>query len=229
MQDTWKFAALLLLLGGCAGPRSAVSGPTPLPETSDDALRAGYAELARDLREAWLNRDTVPGPVVSYTPQTRSEGGLVLTVAPALPEDEPWNAWPDGTARLFNDGVGYLWRVQIASDKPVRWSPPHTQLAVNDTEQTFLPVAEPDDLLMPLRRGAALETTAGVAPDLSLRMRNADPFRRAYLGTNTATGARDGVVVFPAPTRNLQAVAMELTLGVWVEGEGIRQYRFLFE
>ncbi len=231
LKGRWRYPALVLGLMACVRPAS-----TPGPSAQADAAlappedeRAGYARLVDELRQVWLDKDTVPSPIVSYAPQTRTDGGVAVTVAPALPEAEAWNAWPDGTARLFNDGIGYLWRVQVTSDRPVRWSPPHTQLAVNDTEQTFVAAVEPDDLLVPLLRGAALETRAGGPPDLALRMRNADDFRKAYLGVDPRTGTREGVLVFPAPARNLQAVAMELTLGLVVEGEGVRQYRFLFE
>jgi len=161
--------------------------------------------------------------------QTQSRGGLVVTVAPVRAEDQSWNAWPDGTTRLFNDAIGYLWRVNLQSDQPVRWSPAHTQLAVNDSEQTFLAVAEPDALLEHLVLGARFETRVGAPPDLSLRIRSADDFRRAYLGTDARAGDRGGVVLFPAPVHNLQTVAMELTLGLWREEGGVQTYRFLFE
>ncbi|MFN7144494.1 MAG: hypothetical protein ACK4YP_12015 [Myxococcota bacterium] len=229
MRRITGFLAFLLALPACGrppAPGAAADVSAEAPPGTDE--RAQYAAWVSELSQAWLDRGTVPSPVVSFAPQSATDGGLVVTVAPGLPEDQAWNAWPDGTARLFNDGIGYLWRVSIASDRAVRWSPAHTQLAVNDTDQTFLPVVEPDELLVHLLRGAALETRAGGPPNLSLRIRNADEFRRAYLGTEPTT-ARDAVVVFPAPSRTLQAVAMELTLGLWVEGSGVRQYRFLFE
>lgn len=219
------FVACLVALAGCVAGRPVLpSGPPP------EARETGtYAEMLAALRAEWLAADTIAAPVVSYDAQTRDGDGVVVTVAPGLPEDQPWNHWPDGSARLFNDGVGYLWLVRIDSERPARWSPEHTRLAVNVAEQTFDPAVVPDDLLLPLLRGAAVETRLGVSTDLSLRLRNADGFRRAYLGTAVLAGAREGVVVFPAPVRNVQTVAMELTLGVWVEGDGLREYRFLFE
>lgn len=222
-------ALLLFLLGAASGCARAVQPPLGPDRTDAPSERQAFDAATADLVRSYLDRDTVPGPVVTGTPQTQEKGGLAVTVTPVRAEDQPWNAWPDGTARLFNDAIGYLWLVELESDRPTRWSPAHTQLAVNDTEQTFLPIAEPDDLLMHLMSGAMLETRVGAPANLSLRMRSADDFRRAYLGTEPRAGARTGVLMFPAPTRNLQAVAMELTLGVWTEGDGVREYRFLFE
>lgn len=219
-------SAAFLLFGGCAArsvapesPGSASRPPAPAPEQA----------WLEELTTVWLARDTVPTLVVSTAPQRQGDGVLEVTVAPVRPEEQPWNAWPDGTARLFNDSAGYLWSVQVRSSRTVRWSPAHTLLAVNDSEQTFIPVAEPDTLLAPLLEGRRVETRAGGAQDLALRMRNADAFRSAYLPTAAQVGVQEGVVVFPAPTRTLQAVAMQLTMGFWVEGEGVRSYTFLFE
>ncbi|MDP2317122.1 MAG: hypothetical protein Q8P41_29790 [Pseudomonadota bacterium] len=219
---------LLLLLPLSACMRANLLSNTPVVQPPSEARQAFDAATAA-LRQNYLDRDTVPGPVVSHTPQTQSDGHFSVTVTPVRAEAQPWNVWPDGTARLFNDAVGYLWLVQLRSVRDVRWSPAHTRLAVNDTEQTFFPVAQADDLLGHLLQGAKWETRVGAPSNLDLRMRNADDFRRAYLGTDPRKGDREGVLLFPAPTRNLQAVAMELTLGVWSEGDGVREYRFLFE
>jgi hypothetical protein len=188
-----------------------------------------FSVQAERIQEIFFQRGTVPAPLVSFTPQTQEQDGLVITVAPVLPESEPWNAWPDGTARLFNDSMGFLWSVRIVSDRPAHWIPAATQLAVNDSDQVFSAVTEPDEVLGHLVQGAALETRAGAPANLSLRARNADDFRHAYLGTDPRAGTRDGVLLFPAPTRQIQTVAMELTLAVAVEGLGVREYHFLFE
>ncbi|MDP2306200.1 MAG: hypothetical protein Q8P18_09230 [Pseudomonadota bacterium] len=218
--------ALLLLACGCG--RAARPGGAPLAVEASVERQA--FDLATDaLRRGYLDRDTVPGPVVSYEAQTQRQEHFSVTVSPVLAERQPWNEWPDGTARLFNDAIGYLWRVEVHSDQEARWSPAHTVLAVNDSEQTFLAIAQPDDLLVHLLTGAREERRVGAPANLSLRIRNADDFRHAYLGTDARAGDRTGVLVFPAPTRNLQAVAMQLTVGFWTEDEGVKQYRFLFE
>lgn len=191
--------------------------------------RRAFDAATDALRRDYLDRDTVPGPVVSYATQTQGQGRFSVTVAPVLAEGQPWNKWPDGTARLFNDAVGYLWRIEVHSEGEARWSPGHTVLAVNDSEQTFLAIAEPDDILLHLMTGAREERRVGAPANLSLRIRNADDFRQAYLGTDARAGDHTGLLLFPAPTRHLQAVAMELTVGFWTEAEGVKQYRFLFE
>lgn len=225
MGTKLALSALMLTLGGCAHLRGGPSAG------SEEVLaqRAQFTELAGQMRRALLDRDTVPAPAVSFTPQTRDDAGVRVTVTPLLPEQQPWNAWPDGTARLFNDSVGYLWEVRVDADRGVQWSPTHTRLAVNDTEQVFDVAAVADELLMPILQGAALEAALDVPGDLGLRARAADDFRQAYLLTRSTAGAQRGVLMFPAPTANIQAVAMELTVGLVVEGEGLRTYRFLFE
>ncbi|MCM2305585.1 MAG: hypothetical protein NDJ72_12840 [Elusimicrobia bacterium] len=220
-RSWWALPALLL---GCAHARPVPEGPGEL-----DEQRARFEEIAGEMRAALLDRHTVPAPTLSFASQTREDAGLKVTVTPLLPEDQAWNAWPDGTARLFNDSVGYLWRVQVEADRPIQWSPTHTRLAVNDTDQVFPVAPVADELLMPLLQGAALEAALDARGDLKLRARAADEFRRAYLTTRGTAGIQQGVVVFPAPTRNIHAVAMELTVGLVVEGEGVREYRFLFE
>ena len=152
-----------------------------------------------------------------------------MTVAPALAERQAWNAWPDGTARLFNDAVAFVWNVQIDGERPTRWDPARTSLAVNDTDQVFAASAIPEGVLGPILQGAALEAMLGMQGDLALRARSADPFRQAYLDTRSVVGANDGVVVFQTPTQNIHAVAMQLTVSVVVEGGGTQEFRFLFE
>ena len=219
-------AALLLVVMACSRSSLTLS---PLTASEPSADRQTYDAATAALQQQYLDRGTVARLAVDHAPQSQTRGDLLLTVAPVSAEDQAWNAWPDGTTRLFNDAIGYLWRVSIRSEHTVRWSPAHTQLAVNDSEQTFLAVAEPDALLEHLMLGARFETRVGAPPNLSLRMRGADDFRRAYLGTDARAGDRDGVLLFPAPARNLQAVAMELTIGLWREEDGVQTYRFLFE
>lgn len=191
--------------------------------------KASFEALAEEMRRVLLDRHTVPAPTLSFAPQTREEEGVRVTVAPALAEAMPWNAWPDGTARLFNDSVGFLWTVTIEAPAPVQWSPAHTSLAVNDTEQVFSVAAAADDVLQPLLQGAALEAALGARADFSLRARAADEFRRAYFPVRSAAGQQKGVLVFPAPVRSIHAVAMQLDLGLVVQGVGVRRFRFLFE
>lgn len=207
----------------------AIRQPDLAPmESIEPEQQARFEELSVQLGHALFDRDTVPAPTLSFAAQTREQDGVRVTVEPALAERQPWNAWPDGTARLFNDGVGFLWRVRIESSRVVQWSPAHTSLAVNDTDQIFSVASLPDEVLAPLLQGAALEAALGARGDLALRARNADDFRRAYLTARSGTG-QEGFVMFPAPTRSIHTVAMELRLGLVLEDVGLREFRFLFE
>ncbi|MFZ5475815.1 MAG: hypothetical protein ACOZNI_03490 [Myxococcota bacterium] len=217
---------LVVFLAASCAPRPA---PPPPVERLAESV-AEFEAVADEMRRAYLARDTVPAPTLaSEAPQTVELDGVRVTVSPVSAERQAWNAWPDGTARLFNDGLGYLWRVHLETERDVRWDPAATALAVNDSDQVFTPAVGPDELLQPVLQGAMLESALGARGDLALRARAADDFRRAYLSTRASPGPRDGVVVFPAPTRQIHTVAMELRLALVVEGVGDREFRFLFE
>lgn len=221
---------MLLLSAGCglrAGSPSATDDG-PLAEISSED-RGRFERAAAYLRHELLDRETVPAPTLSFTPQTQVRGELRLTVAPLLAERQAWNAWPDGTARLFNDSVGYVWAVRIEAPRPVRWSPVGTALAVNDTEQVFPVAATPDEVLVHLVRGAAWEAAVGKRADFALRARKADGFRRAYLNAADRVGIQEGILIFPAPTRNIHAVAMNLVIGLVVDDLETETFTFLFE
>lgn len=207
----------------------AVRQPDLAPmESISPEQEAQWKDLAVQVRQALFERGTVPAPTLSFEAQSREADGVRVTVEPTLAEPQPWNDWPDGTARLFNDGIGFLWRVRIESAHVVQWSPAHTSLAVNDTEQVFSVASLPDEVLAPLLQVAAMEAALGARGDLALRARNADEFRRIYLTARSGT-SQEGILVFPAPTRSIHAVAMELRLGIVLEDVGLREFRFLFE
>lgn len=227
----------LAILSGCAARRA----PTDLAQVAArdragspaevqrfDEQRARFAELRDQLRSERLERNRTPGPSTSMAPQSQERDGVRATVRPVSAEDATWNAWPDGTARLFNDGAGYLWEVVFESQRPVRWIPDQTVLAVNDTDQLFAPAEEPDAVLQHLVQGAMLEDAFGLDGDLGLRIRAADAFRRAYLSDRPVAGEQEGVVLFPAPAFRLHAVALQLTLALDVGGRD-EQFVFLFE
>jgi hypothetical protein len=216
-----------LLLVGCV-PRHGSPGRAS-DGADDPALQERYRDWSIQVRRELLDRNTVPPPTVSFDPQTQEQDGVRVTVSPILAEKEAWNAWPDGTARLFNDSVGYLFRVHVESAAPARWNPARTSLAVNDTDLRFAVATTPDEVLQQLLDAARVEQAVAGRGDLNLRARSADDFRRAYLPTEPAAGPRDGIVVFPAPARSLQALAMEVTVGVVVDGAGGREFKFLFE
>lgn len=208
-----------MILAGCAPAHQRPPSPAHAEALADfESLRA---EIDRRL----FQRHRVPGPNLSYEPQTVEVQGLRVTAHPALAEEQPWNLWPDGTARLFNDTVGYLWVLDIEASAPVRWDPGRTRLAVNDTEQVFPPASGPDELLTHLLTGARWEVALGAAGELNLRARAADGFRQLYLGSAPIAGHQEAIVVFPAPTERIHAVAMQLTVAF----EDGRSFEYLFE
>ncbi len=203
-------------------------------ETSPAAPAEPPGQLAADIAESenlFLAHNVGFGPAVAYTAQTRSQGGVVVTATPARLEAEAWNSWPDGTARLVNDAVAFGMEIAIHPDPDhasVQWDPRHTELAVNTTDQVFPPAIEPDEILTRLLLLARYEARGGLPPDAQLRLRNADAFRTAYLTTAPAPSAV-GTVIFPAPAANLFAVALQLKLGVEVDGSRVETFVFLFE
>jgi hypothetical protein len=224
-------AALLLvalaapLAPACAAHRADDTTPMPQIQTGE---RAKFDAAAAQFRYA-LDRGLVPPPVVSFSPQQQERDGVRVTVAPILAEAQPWNTWPDGGARLFNDALGYLWTIRVESLRPVRWNPSRTELAVNDTEQVFAVAPRADDVLVPLLNLAAWEAAVGARSDFALRMRRAGDFRHAYLTSDATTGSREGIVVFPAPSASIQCVAMQLTVGLVTDEGKAEEFRFLFE
>ncbi len=203
-------ALALIPLLACAS-RARAPSSTALP---DERARR-FEELRVLFHDAVLARDTVPPPTLSFSASDVTVSGTRVVARPILAESQPWNDWPDGSARLFNDGAGYLWEVSVSP--PARWVAARTSLAVNDTEQTFPAAESADAVIEPLMRTAALEAMIGGVGELNLRVRAADAFRKAYLRDGAAG---TGVVVFPAPSRQIHAVAMELHLGLVVDGVG---------
>jgi hypothetical protein len=215
--------AVLVLLAGCAARQ-----PAPPPATPEAVEE--FEAFSTWLRANHLARERVPGLLLnSVAPQTQERDGVRVTVAPVSAERQAWNAWPDGTARFFNDAGGYLWTIHVESDAPVRWDPRATALAVNDTDTVFTAAVGPEEMLHPILQAAAHESLSGAGGDYGLRLRNAEDFRRAYLPTRELPGVADGVVFFPAPAFRLQALALELRLAFVVDGGGSREFRFLFE
>jgi hypothetical protein len=225
-----SFALLITaaLLSGCAA-RSAEPHVRPMAVLAPEEA-ARFADLAARMREVLLLRDVVAPPTIAMRPQTRSQGLLRVTATPVLAEEQPWNQWPDGTARLFNDGVGFLVHVRVEGPAGVRWVPSATRLAVNALDDVYEAAGSPEELFEPIVRAAAIETLFGGADDFARRVDAAGPFVEAYLSRSAAQDrdGLDGIVVFPAPAGQLHAVALQLTLGV--EGpDGAQAFTFVME
>lgn len=168
------------------------------------------------------------GPVVSLDAQTQARNGIEVTARAVRLESQPWNIWPDGSARLLNDAQGFALMVEISGGR-VRWDPAHTELAVNTTEQIFPPAPTPEELLTPLMLLARYEAQLGLGDDTQLRLRSADGLRSAYLSSADAVGKTTGIVIFPAPASRIFAVCLQLTLGVVADGTRMDTFTFVFE
>lgn len=222
-----RFSILFLALApACAHSKG---GLNPREQAWIAENRGDLIERLDRERRAWLQPHRTAPPNVSFAPQTRERGDLRVTVRPLLAEDQPWNLWPDGEARLFNDTAGYLYQVDIASPSPVRWVEEATELAVNTTDRTFPAASGPETLLTDLARLAGMMRLLDADEDLTLRLEHADAFRDAYLSPLPIAGERSGVLVFPAPTVSIHAVAMQLTLGLQATGGPVERLTFLFE
>lgn len=209
-----------LALGACAAHLPGLPENTAMNDELSSSVRAA--------RHMFFDHDIAYGPVVTYDAQTRSQAGVRVTARPVRLEAQPWNVWPDGTARLLNDAQGFAIDVRIDGAR-TRWDPAHTELAVNTTEQVFPPAPTPDELLTPLLLLTRYEAQLGAPPDAQLRLRNADGFRAAYLSDVPQGGSHAGVIVFPAPAARMFAVAMRVTVGVIVNDTQLEQFTFLFE
>jgi hypothetical protein len=168
------------------------------------------------------------GPVVSFDAQTQTKNGVAVIAHAIRLEDQSWNIWPDGSARVLNDAQGFGLQVEISGNR-VRWDPAHTELAVNTTDQIFPPAPTAEELLTPLMLLARYEAQLGLGVDTQLRLRSADGLRSAYLSIEEEEGRTAGVVIFPAPASRLFAVCLQLTLGVVVDGTRMEAFTFVFE
>ncbi len=210
----------LWLASGCAHHPTGSSGAPRSPAT------ASVVDEITRTRKFVLQHDVAFGPVVRLEQQTQTRDGIEVSARPVRLEAEPWNSWPDGTARLFNDAVAFGIEVDIRG-ADVRWDAAHTQLAVNTTDQVFPPAPSAAETLLHLLWLARDEARAGLAPDSELRLKSSDAYRAAYLSTTPGAEAA-GLIVFPAPAAQLFAVALQLTLGIEV-GDREEQFTFLFE
>jgi len=210
---------LIMSCGGCAAVHPTQARPEP-----DRDLSANINEA----RHMLLGRAVGYGPVVSFDAQTLTRDGVTVTARAVKLEEQPWNIWPDGSARLLNDAQGYGVIVTLTGAH-LRWDPSHTELAVNTTDQVFPPAPTPEELLTPLLMLARYEVQLGLEQDTQLRLRSAEGFRSAYLSTKESDEKNEGIIVFPAPASRLFAVCLQLTIGVVADGKRLDEFTFLFE
>ncbi|MFT5455476.1 MAG: hypothetical protein ACI9K2_001955 [Myxococcota bacterium] len=197
-----------------------------------DRVRSDIASF----RQYALEPAGIAPPAVRTTEQRATSGGLDMLARLVPAESASWNAWPDGTARLFNNRVAHTIEIEISGDGAIGWIPSATTLELNDPETVLLAAPNPEVLLNDLHLLALQAERQLLDVELAERTRAAGAFRSAYL---PPAGARSlqGVVAFPlwsaepgqqTALAELHVVAMRLTLTV-VDGDGPRSVEFVYE
>lgn len=207
----------IVILGACL-PILATC-PRRSPATPEVALDEVVARLD-DYRSRALSPARVAPPAITFEP-VEIEAGRVHATARALrPEDAPWNQWPGGGPRLFNNRAALLFELRIEAPGATAWLPEATWLELNDAE-TVVPAAETTEaLLEELLYWAFMEERWLAGGDLVDRARGAGPFRGAYLPLHASDGVLEGVVAFPMGVEpgvslaDLHVVAVRLTVGI---------------
>ena len=218
---------IALMLVSCA------KNPRPVVSIADqERIRSDIDAFRRYALEPAL----IAPPTFDATEQ-QAESGALRVVAKLLPaESAAWNAWPDGTLRLFNNRVAHLFEVEIAGDGPIGWIPAGTTLELNDPETVLVAAPGPEVLLHDLVLLALQAEQQLLDSGLTERTRGAGAFRSAYLAPAGSDRLR-GLIAFPlwaedpakqGPLSEKHVVAMRLTLAV-VDRDGPRQVEIVYE
>lgn len=184
----FRIVVLVALLAGCV--RRGAFAPAP-------ADRAEAAAELEQFEAYWLAPARLAPPTIPFEPQQTAIDGLSVTVRPLLPEDANWNQWRGGELRLFNNRAALMFDVEVAGEGRFRWLPEATRLVINGGRATLPAAASPDELLVPLMRGALLQESAALDGDLVERTRAAGAFRSAYLASADSGAPAHGVIAFP--------------------------------
>jgi hypothetical protein len=198
-------------------------------EAQQDALRQKEAYEAYALHPAGL----VP-PAIQVAPLRAESMGVWGMATPLRPEDQSWNRWPDGGARLFNNRMAHLFEVTLHGEGVIGWIPEETVLELNDPSIRLVATGSPDGLLVDLLYFAKAQEDWILDGDLVARTRAAGPFRASYL---PARGDRQlrGIIGFPMSggsdpisVAETHIVAERLTLAV-TTAEGISRLVWVFD
>ena len=98
------------------GAFGAVGCPRP-PARPTPSQQEEMADRIAAFSEHLLEPARVAPPSVEPGPMSGSDGLVTATVELVLPEDQSWNRWRDGSARLFNNRVALLFDVRVAEDE----------------------------------------------------------------------------------------------------------------
>lgn len=175
-------------------------------------------------------------PTVGQRELSARSGGLQVVARLVRPETAAWNAWPDGSARLFNDRVAHLFEIEVTGGGPIGWLPGATTLELNDPGTVLLAAPDGEILLHDLHALALQAERQLLDGELAERTRAAGAFRSAYLPPAGADRLA-GVVAFPlwatnpgeqASLAEKHVVAMRLTLAL-MDADGPRSVELVFE
>jgi len=213
------------ILTSCPRPRV----PLVAYEAQQEALQHKEAYERYALHPSGL----VP-PGILMTP-LRAEATRVWGEAtPLRPEDQTWNLWPDGGARLFNNRMAHVFRVTLQGEGVIGWIPEETTLELNDPSIRLVASGSPDGLLLDLLYFAKAQEDWILDGDLVARTRAAGPFRAAYLPAR-GDGVLEGIIGFPMSDNGdplgvaeTHVVAERLTVAV-TTAEGIERLVWVFE
>jgi hypothetical protein len=202
----------------------AASGCARRPARPTPSEQQEMADRIAAFSEHLLEPARVAPPSVERGPKRASAGPVTATVELVLPEEESWNRWRDGSARLFNNRVALLFDVRIDGPGPITWDARQSTLALND-EHTVLTAAEDAEILLAgLLVHALLSEEWGVECDLVDRTRAAGPFRAAYLSPSATEAPLEGLLGFQLwngeeALGDLHVAAMRIRLAVEAGGE----------
>lgn len=174
----------------------------------------------------------LPPPSLSSRSQEIQIGELTARAELVLAEEAEWNAWPDGTSRLFNNTAAHLFDVSVeGGGHLLRWLPDTTRLELNVVGNAFPVAPTQETLLEELVFWGFQQERAVLEGDLASRARAAAGLRKAYLEP-VYSDRIDGLIAFPLVATDtnrphldgqepeqLHVVSMRLTLGVEIDGE----------
>jgi len=198
-------------------------------EGQQEAMNKKRAYEAYALRPAGI-----APPGIDTTPRRADGDGIWGMAAPIRAEEESWNQWPDGSARLFNNRMAHLFEVSLQGDGLIGWVPEDTSLELNDPSIRLISSGSPEGLLVDLLYFAKTQEDWILDGDLVARTRAAGAFRSSYMPAR-GSGRIDGIIGFPissldAPMEvaDTHIVAERLTVSV-TTAQGIRTLVWVFD
>jgi hypothetical protein len=199
-----RFVLIALIASACIGRRAPI-------------LSLAEQERARHDIESFsafaLQPATLAPPSIAFEELTAQAGSVVVRARPLLPEEQHWNRWSDGSARLFNNRMAHLYSVEVEGPGPLLWDPDATTLELNDGSRVLVASPTADPVIGDLLYRALQQEKWALDGDLTERTRGAGPFRSAYL-PRSGRERIAGVVAFPVAAESMEELAELSTLHV---------------